>query len=92
MTIVTDHQPLSDVLTEEKGIPQLSALRLQMWTIILSRYNYTLKYKIGISNRNARCLSRFPKNCQNGFSKLANLLFLTDVVESPVTSLDIKNE
>ena len=31
-------------------------------------------------------------NTQNDFSKLENLGFLTDLVESPVTSLDVKNE
>ena len=31
-------------------------------------------------------------NTQNNFSKSENLVFLTDLVESPVTSLDVKNE
>lgn len=43
-------------------------------------------------NRNADCLSWFPEDCENHFSKLKNLVFLTDLVESPVTSLDVKNE
>ena len=87
MTIVTDNKPLLGILSEEKGIP-----KLQWWAIILSGYNYTLKYKTGTSNSNADCLSQFPKDCENDFSKLDNLVFLTDLAESPVTSLDIKNE
>ena len=92
MTIVTGHKTLLGILSEEKGIPQLAAWRLQRWAIILSGYNYTLKYKAGISNSNVDCLSQFPKDCENDFSKLENLVFLTDLAESPVTSFDVKNE
>ena len=74
-------------------------MRLQRWAIILSGYNYTLKYKTGTSNSNADCLSRFPKDCESDFSKLENLVFLTGVVEPSVTSLtlcmkglNVKNE
>ena len=82
MTIVTDHKFLLAILSEEKGIPQLAASGLQRWAIILSGYN----------NSNADCLRKFPKDCENDSWKLVNLVFLTDLVESPVTSLDIKNE
>ena len=92
VTIVTDHKSLLRKLSEEKGIPQLAASRLQRWAIILSGNNYTLKYKTVTSNSNADCLSRFPKDCESDFSKLENLVFLTDLVESPVISLEVKNK
>ena len=60
--------------------------------MFLSGYNYTLKYKTGTSSNNADHHSQFPKDCENDFYKLENVVFLTDLVESPVTSLDIKNE
>ena len=90
MTTVTDHKSLLDILSEEKGIPQLAASTLERWTVILSGYNYTLKFKTGTSNSSADCLSRFHKDCKNDFSKLESLMFLTDLVESTITSLDIK--
>ena len=34
----------------------------------------------------------FPKDCENDFPKFGNLVFLRDLVESHITSLDIKNE
>ena len=92
VTIVTDHKRLLGILTKEKGIPQLAASRLQRCAITLSGYNYTLKYKIGTPNSNANCRSQFPKDCDIDFSKLEDFAFLTDLVVSPVTSLDIKNE
>ena len=60
--------------------------------ITLSGYSYTLKSKTRTSNSNADCLSPFPKNCENEYSKLENLMLLTDLVEPPITSLEIKNE
>ena len=47
MSIVTDHKPLSGILPEEKGNPQLAVSRLQRWAIILLGYNYTLNTKQG---------------------------------------------
>ena len=78
MTIVTDHKFLLAILSEGKGIPQLAAPGLQRWAIILPGYN----------NSNADCLRQFPKDCENDSSKLVNSVFLTDLVESAVTSLD----
>ena len=56
------------------------------------RLQFYLKYKTGTSNCNADCLIRFPKDCENDFWKLENLVFLTDLVESSVTSVDVKDE
>ena len=90
MTVVTDHKPLLGILSEKKRIGQLVASRLQRWSFILSGYNYTLKYKTGTSNSNADSLSRFPKDRKNDLLRLENLVFLTDIVELPVASLDVK--
>ena len=59
VTIVTDHKPLLRILLEEKGIPQFTAMRFQLF---LSGYNYTLKYKTGTSSSNADHHSQFPKD------------------------------
>lgn len=60
---MTYHKILLGILSEEKAVPQLAASTLQKWAIILSGYNYTLKYKTERSNTSAGCLSRFPKDC-----------------------------
>ena len=65
MARVTDHKPLLSILSEEKGIPQLDASRLQRWAIILSGYSYILKQEIETTNSNAGCFSRYPKGCEN---------------------------
>ena len=67
----------------EKGTPQLTSSSLQRSEIILSGYNYILTCKTGACNSNANYLSQFPKDCENDFSKLENLVLLTDLVEPP---------
>ena len=84
---MTNHKPVLGILLEKRGISQSAASRLQRWVTILSTYNYILKYKTGTSNSNVDCLSRFPKDYENDFVKLENLVFLTDLVESPITYL-----
>ena len=41
-TIKSDHQPLSYLFSENKGIPQLASARIQRWALALSAYNYTI--------------------------------------------------
>ena len=60
-TIQSDHQPLSFLFGETKGIPQLASARIQRWALTLSTYNYTIRYKAGKSLGNADALSRLPR-------------------------------
>ena len=60
-TIQSDHQPLSFLFNETKGIPQLASARIQRWALTLSTYNYTIRYKARKSLGNADALSRLPR-------------------------------
>ena len=73
----------------EKGIPQLTSSSLQRSEIILSGYNYILTCKTGACNSNADCLSQFPKDCENDFSKFS---VIDRSSRTTLTSLDVKNE
>jgi hypothetical protein len=44
-TLITDHKPLSDILSPKIGIPSLAAARLQRWAVLLSAYNYQFRFK-----------------------------------------------
>ena len=39
-TLITDHKPLTTIFGPKKGIPALTASRLQRWTIQLSSYQF----------------------------------------------------
>ena len=40
----------------------MAAARIQRWAILLSAYNYSLKYRSGSENSNANFFSRFSLN------------------------------
>ena len=60
--LFTNHKPLLGLFSEKKGIPNMAAERMQRWAILLSAYDYTLKYRSGAENSNADFFSRFPSN------------------------------
>ena len=58
--LVTDHKPLLAILGPKKGIPSLAAARLQRWAVLLSAYQYEIKFKSTTEHANADGLSRLP--------------------------------
>ena len=64
ITLVTDHRPLLKILGPYEGVPTLAAARLQQWALLLSAYNYKLKFKSGVDNKEADLLSRLPIHMQ----------------------------
>ena len=59
-TLVTDHNPLTTILSPKKGLPTLAAARLQRWAIHLSAYQYDIKYRSTHEHCNADGFSRLP--------------------------------
>ena len=51
--IQTDHQPLTSLFHPEKAIPVTAAARIQRWTLLLSGYDYNIKYRSTKENGNA---------------------------------------
>ena len=65
--LVTDHKPLLAILGLKNGIPSLAAARLQGWAILLSAYQYEIKFKPTATHANADglpCLS-LPEHTDN---------------------------
>lgn len=56
-TLVTNHQPLTTILGPKKA---LAASRIQRWALLLSAYNYVVKYRSTKEHTNADALSRLP--------------------------------
>lgn len=53
----TDHKPLLSIFRPGKGIPEVSANRLQRYALFLSAYNYTIEF-VSSGNNSADFLSR----------------------------------
>jgi hypothetical protein len=58
--IQTDHTPLTHLFNENKTVPAMASGRIQRWALLLSAYDYTIRYKQGKTNANADALSRLP--------------------------------
>ena len=59
-TILTDHKPLERIFGPKTAIPSLAAMRLQRWAIILSAFNYSIRFVPSKQNAVADALSRLP--------------------------------
>ena len=55
--IKTDHRPLTHLFSESKGVPTMASGQIQRWALLLSAYDYTIRYKQGKLNANADALS-----------------------------------
>jgi transposase InsO family protein len=88
----TDHKPLLGLLASTKGIPTMASGRIIRWSILLSSYNYTLKYVPGAKIPNADCLSRFPmKTMEQNVPAVGEEVLLLDHMDYTVmTSDDIR--
>ncbi|KAL5510077.1 hypothetical protein EMCRGX_G005553 [Ephydatia muelleri] len=58
--LVTDHKPLLALFGPTKATPALAANRLARWALMLSQYQYTIKYRKTSDHGNADALSRLP--------------------------------
>ena len=91
-TLITDHKPLTTILGEKKGIPTLAAARLQRWALLLSAYNYSIKYKPTQHHGNADGLSRLPLSTPSDHPLHEMNSFNIGQIEAlPATAIQLKH-
>ena len=92
--LVTDHKPLTSIFHPHKGTNSVTASRLQCWAILLSSYNYEIKYRSTNEHCNADALSHLPVAVdadESSFSDGASSLFNISQLEAlPVTVADLR--
>lgn len=90
--LVTDHAPLTSLLSAQKQVPTLASARIQRWALMLSAYQYTIVHKKGSKNGNADALSRLPLPVtSDGVVQPAEMIFCMQLLDdSPVTSKEIR--
>lgn len=59
-TLLTDHRPLTTILSPCKATPSMAAARMQRWALLLAAHNYTIQYREAARHGNADGLSRLP--------------------------------
>ena len=91
--LYTDHKPLLGLFSETSSLPARSATRVLRWAILLSSYNYELKFRPGMQNGNADMLSRLPMLSKNGeLSEKVRSVSMMELVRSPVTEKEVRME
>ena len=94
--LITNHKPLLTIFHPAKGIPEMAASRLQWWAIILSAYNYEVKYQSSDKHGNADALSRLPLDSDNlpidDYEDTVCLLEQQQLTHLPIKVIDIQRE
>ena len=90
--LYTDHKPLTVIFNPKKGIPPLSAARLQRWSIILSAYDYTIAFKPTQLHGNADGLSRLPLLVNRETKELSepSIFNVRQIENLPVTATQLR--
>ena len=90
--MLTDHKPQLGLFKEDKGTSQQASAHIKRWSLFLSGYEYTLKFRRTTDHGNADALSRLPLPVvPKKVDVPPELVFLTEHLEnSPITAHDIQ--
>ena len=91
--LVTDHKPLLALLSECKATSPQASARVKRYSLFLSSYEYTLKFRGTQLHGNADALSRLPLSVEPSTSEPPpELVLLLDHLDSsPVTAGQIRS-
>ncbi|XP_062550294.1 uncharacterized protein K02A2.6-like [Armigeres subalbatus] len=58
--LVTDNKPVVQILSPDKGLPTMSALRMQHYAVFLETFDFDIRYRASKDHGNADGMSRLP--------------------------------
>ena len=89
--LVTDHQPLLALLHEHRPTSPQASARIRRWSLLLSAYEYAIKFRKTQAHSNADALSRLPlREYQRESETPPELVLLMDHLDdSPITARHI---
>ena len=94
-TLLTDHKPLTSIFHPEKGVPAMTAARLQRYAMFLAGFDYKIEYKSTTKHCNADGLSRLPlqnKEREETEVDSSEVFHATQFEPLPVTSEAVARE
>ena len=90
--LVTDNKPLLALLSEHRGTSLQASARIRRWSLLLSMYEYTLKFRRTEAHGNADALSRLPLPVAPPKTETPPelVLLMEHLEDSPVTADQIR--
>ncbi|XP_063060460.1 uncharacterized protein K02A2.6-like [Engraulis encrasicolus] len=90
-SLLTDHPPLTTIVSPVKSTPSMAAARMQCWALLLSAHTYKIEYRKGALHANADGLSRLPLPHAPSEKQGAVEVFYTSQLDTlPVSNAEIK--
>lgn len=91
-TLVTDNKPISQIFAPTKGLPLMSATRMQHYAIFLGSFDYDIQVKKSKENANADAMSRLP-NTMDSYMFLDEIdIIETNMIENIPLSVEELNK
>ena len=91
--LVTDHKPLLGLIGEHKPTSPQASARIHRWSLYLSMFEYTLKFRRTTAHANADALSRLPllETPERVETPPELVLLAEHMADSPVTASQIRS-
>lgn len=83
--LITDNRPLTQILSPTKGLPTLSATRMQHYAIFMQSFDYDIRYRKSAEHSNADALSRLPLPEINTRKEEAGMIELNAIETLPLS-------
>ncbi len=80
-TLVTDNEPLTRIFHPQKPLPKMTSARLLRFASFLAGFDYSVKFKKGLDNKNVDALSRAPPVETNDVLSLSPESFISQELD-----------
>lgn len=87
--LVTDNKAISQIFSPSKGLPTLSATRMQHYAIFLQSFDYEIRVKKSCDNANADAMSRLPTPAYDEGVEEVDLLEMQIIENLPITQCEL---
>nr|XP_029714444.1 uncharacterized protein K02A2.6-like [Aedes albopictus] len=89
--LVTDNQAVTKIFGEHKGLPVMSALRMQHYATYLQSFDYEIRFRKSASHANADALSRIPLKLADADNVIeeSDLVELHQIETLPLTAAEL---
>ena len=92
--MITDHKPLVSILNPDKGLPAVTAARLQRYAVLLAEHSFDIRYRKTDLHSNADALSRLPVEAENTDVEFDDVkeYVVHQLEQLPVTAATLRHE